>query len=1330
MTWRAFFDRPWRRIAVFCGLGIVALLVVLRLFAMTPIAHSMVEARLEAMSVRGQQFELEGLSGDLLGRVSAEKFSIHDASGDWIDATEIEIAWAPLSLLFGDLKLKHIAAEQVHVQRRPGLVPSQSQSSRGFLTRVQLENLEVAELALAEGVAGPAQFYDLTGQLDATARTGDLVLYLEPIGTNGDQIQADITWGGEVLLEGQVQMRGAPGGLLSEVLGAPSGKAISGELDASGDPKNWSLNATGRVEQTEFLNLNAKLERGAYEADGIIGLGLLSRFDAIQMRLGDRVEFQGTLDAERRVQAEIQTDRGDLEFRGLWDRDGDAMALRDLTFMAASLDAERLAGVDALNLATLSAIGDLVRSANGFVFDGELFVPELAYDDYVLDGLKSVGRHEVNGGVLAIASSLEAQSVRGLPSGIQAYAGAPLTARVDADFDASSLRANIAALELNGEQFDVSGEGEFAGNGDMGLRGRFGVREVSVFQTIEGGWSAIGNLSDKASLKLDGSAVPENSDTRLAQLIGAGADFQIDLDRTAEGLLIQNAAVSSSALNGTLAGSVADNLLAIEGRMEADLQSISAQLSEPVSAVFSLRGPFGAPAFNVDLEGTYDDAPASATFAGKLERGIVQLSNIQGSWRDLSANGQGALNTSSPSESELEVIVAGSTPSIEAIDGALAYAQQTLSSDITLRGAQIGDADLRDGRLQLSGLWPEFEGRATYETGMSGLRLNETVSGEHPLTLNMETQTLLVSGASSIGENEIVFVAPAEVNFGSPLRASAALKAFDGAVQIEFDNSGQTLSRLTAIELDMGALGRLIQRPALLGSLSGEAQVQILEQGLDGQARIAIEGLSRQGLATQPANVGFDVEIIANAVSAKFHAADLAETLALDGVLITELSHQGTLMSITPSPDAAMPVRLQGGGLIAPIWTLAAPADLRLDGDFSLDVSNGDGRSFRFAGPVSIADGVFEDGLTGAQLENIDLQMELSPEAITLSSATARGANGGTISASGAYEFNGNSNIDLTLNRLRALKRGDVAATLSGDATVDRRNRRTHIEGDLNLDEMRVDLSKLPQAGYTTLDVTFADERENAAEMEPTREAISLDLKVTADRRLSVIGPSFESEWGLNARVRGSPGAPTLSGQASLVRGEASLLNRRFTLSEGTVRFAGAPEDSELYLRADRSSDGVTTSIEVAGQVTDPEITLSSDPSLPDDEVLARVLFGRSPSNLSPLQAAQLAGAAAQLAGGDALSLTGQLQEATGLDRLDFGVDDAGQATLATGKYLADDVYLEIESGGSGAPGVTLEWTPLDNVEVDAEIDPELGPKVAIQWKRDFDRLPGETRED
>jgi len=310
---------------------------------------------------------------------------------------------------------------------------------------------------------------------------------------------------------------------------------------------------------------------------------------------------------------------------------------------------------------------------------------------------------------------------------------------------------------------------------------------------------------------------------------------------------------------------------------------------------------------------------------------------------------------------------------------------------------------------------------------------------------------------------------------------------------------------------------------------------------------------------------------------------------------------------------------------------------------------------------------------------------------------------------------------------LDAINRGDIKAVFSGNASIDRQAGRTQISGDINIDRAEIDLSKIRNDGYVTLDVTFTDP-DDEEEVEPSaRDTMALDLSVMADRRIFIRSPGIDTEWAVEARVRGSPSAPELSGQARIIRGDADLLSRRFRISEGLVRFLGAPEQSEISIRADRSAGDVTTSILVTGFVENPEIELSSDPSLPDDEIISRVLFGRSPSQLSPLQAAQLAGAAAQVAGGDGFNLTGELQTATGLDRLDFGFSDTGEARLATGKYVADDVYLEIETGVSGAPGIALEWTPLENVEVDADIDPERGPKIAIQWKRDFDQLPGQS---
>ena len=100
---------------------------------------------------------------------------------------------------------------------------------------------------------------------------------------------------------------------------------------------------------------------------------------------------------------------------------------------------------------------------------------------------------------------------------------------------------------------------------------------------------------------------------------------------------------------------------------------------------------------------------------------------------------------------------------------------------------------------------------------------------------------------------------------------------------------------------------------------------------------------------------------------------------------------------------------------------------------------------------------------------------------------------------------------------------------------------------------------------------------------------------------------------------------------------------------------------------------------------------MSAEPSLPEDEVLSRVLFGRSPSQLTGLEAARLAAALAQLSGGGGFDLMGGIENITGLDSVDVSQTDGGQFQVATGRYLSDDVYLELSSTASGAPGVSVE---------------------------------------
>jgi translocation and assembly module TamB len=59
----------------------------------------------------------------------------------------------------------------------------------------------------------------------------------------------------------------------------------------------------------------------------------------------------------------------------------------------------------------------------------------------------------------------------------------------------------------------------------------------------------------------------------------------------------------------------------------------------------------------------------------------------------------------------------------------------------------------------------------------------------------------------------------------------------------------------------------------------------------------------------------------------------------------------------------------------------------------------------------------------------------------------------------------------------------------------------------------------------------------------------------------------------------------------------------------------------------------VTVNVNVSGRAFNPQITFSSVPGLPQDEILSRVLFGSSISSISTLQAVQLASSLNSLRG-------------------------------------------------------------------------------------------------
>ena len=158
-----------------------------------------------------------------------------------------------------------------------------------------------------------------------------------------------------------------------------------------------------------------------------------------------------------------------------------------------------------------------------------------------------------------------------------------------------------------------------------------------------------------------------------------------------------------------------------------------------------------------------------------------------------------------------------------------------------------------------------------------------------------------------------------------------------------------------------------------------------------------------------------------------------------------------------------------------------------------------------------------------------------------------------------------------------------------------------------------------------------ADEADEAAPPVPWR----LDLHADARNRLAVTGLGLDSEWRADLDIKGTVDNPAITGRADLVRGGYEFAGRRFDLDRGVIRFLGeAPPDPVLDIVAQANIQGLNATIRVSGTGLKPEIDFTSIPALPEDELLSRLLFGTSITNLSAPEALQLAAAVASLRGG------------------------------------------------------------------------------------------------
>ncbi|MGC3936888.1 translocation/assembly module TamB domain-containing protein [Roseobacter sp. EG26] len=227
-----------------------------------------------------------------------------------------------------------------------------------------------------------------------------------------------------------------------------------------------------------------------------------------------------------------------------------------------------------------------------------------------------------------------------------------------------------------------------------------------------------------------------------------------------------------------------------------------------------------------------------------------------------------------------------------------------------------------------------------------------------------------------------------------------------------------------------------------------------------------------------------------------------------------------------------------------------------------------------------------------------------------------------------------------------------------------------------------------------------------------------LGINVNAPSRIFVRGRGIDAELGGALEISGNTGRVISAGQFDLVRGRLDILGKRFDLDVGSIQFQGDLVPYVLFVTTSDTETG-TASIVLEGPVDRPEVSFRSSPDGPQDEVLSQLLFGRNLSEISAFQAVQLANAVAVLAGRSGVGLIGNLREGFGLDDFDVTTTDDGEAAVRAGKYITDNIYTDVLTGG-GETELSINLDINDSLTARGTLEDDGNTGIGLFFERDY----------
>jgi translocation and assembly module TamB len=576
------------------------------------------------------------------------------------------------------------------------------------------------------------------------------------------------------------------------------------------------------------------------------------------------------------------------------------------------------------------------------------------------------------------------------------------------------------------------------------------------------------------------------------------------------------------------------------------------------------------------------------------------------------------------------------------------------------------------------------------------------------LMADVAPNRISLHGDGTIDRKAIALTAPAVLTReGDAWRLDRTTLTFAGGNAAVSGLFGTTVTEVTARmdAMPLTVLDVAYPRLGLGGNASGTLKYRAAKAGAApvGDVNLRVRGLTRAGLvlSSKPVDLGLVARL--DGVNAAMRAVAISEgkTVGRAQARISPMGGAGNLLErLSRAPLFA---QLRYNGPADTLWRLTGVELFDLSGPVAVGAdATGSLANPVIRGSLRTEAARLESPVLGTVIENFKTSGRFGGSRLAIDSFSGTTKRGGTVSGRATFDLGLEQGIGIDValqaDKAQLIDRDDIKAQVTGPISVKSGGSGGTISGNITLDSGSFRLGAATAgAQVPRLDVKEINRPEDEEVVAAPSKPWQLDLGLDARNRLMVTGLGINSEWSAALKLAGTVSEPRISGEAKLIRGTYDFAGRRFDLERGTIRFQGeSPPNPQLDIVAEGGIQGLNASIHVTGRGQKPEISFTSTPPLPQDELLSRLLFGTSITNLSAPEAVQLASAVAALNNsGGGLDPINAVRRAVGLDRLRVLPADVvtGQGTsIAAGKYLTRKVYVEVITDGRGYSATRLEY--------------------------------------